>query len=102
MSYYRLRQEDSNGVMTFSKTVAVELPPLSKIVLKPYPNPTHDFLTIELFHNFKALHIYDIKGVLQFSAQQVEVNVSALVAGTYFLEVENTEGEKARVKFVKE
>jgi Secretion system C-terminal sorting domain len=102
ISYYRLRQVDLNGVTTYSKMISVSLLKLGRFTIKPYPNPTHDRIGVEQFNNFKTLNIYNLAGVLMLTARETEVNIAGFAAGTYILEVENKEGEKARAKFIKD
>ena len=82
-------------------SVEVEIIP-NKIAIKPYPNPTRDLVSVQKFKAFKTMNIYNLQGVLLLKSNKVEADVSAFSAGAYILEVEDTEGDKSRVKFVKE
>ena len=73
-----------------------------KIVLKPYPNPTRDFIAIKEYKTFKSMKIYNLQGVLLIKTNKFEADVSDFTAGTYILEVEDTDGELSKSKFTKE
>ena len=102
ISYYRLRQEDFDGIKTDSKVVSVYLNKLDKISLKIYPNPTNGSLTIDASYPIKTLKIYNLQGVLLLKTNQSQTDVATFNAGIYLLEVENTEGSVSRMTFVKE
>jgi hypothetical protein len=76
-------------------------------VVKLYPNPSSDMLTIELIGNnlAKNIHVYDILGhelLAQVSfSDKTTLQLIELKAGIYFVEIES-EGEKFRASFVKE
>ena len=100
INYYRVRQEDNNGAIVYSKTLSVAS--ASKISLKIFPNPAHDKIAIEPFDSFKSLTVSNLQGVALIKTQQTQADVSSLSAGFYFLEVQNTEGVVSRMKFMKE
>jgi Secretion system C-terminal sorting domain len=73
-----------------------------KIALKPFPNPTHDFIAIKEYKTFKNMKIYSLQGVLLIKTNKFEANVSDFASGTYILEVEDTDGELSKSKFTKD
>ena len=78
--------------------------------IRLYPNPASDELIVS--HRSVVLHkltIYDLNGrnireINTFDIQQIResVNVSALQNGIYFLEVSDTTGNTATLRFVKQ
>ncbi|MCO5260111.1 MAG: T9SS type A sorting domain-containing protein [Crocinitomicaceae bacterium] len=73
-----------------------------------YPNPTKDFLTIDLInHSGEAskIRIYDTKGSLieaiEFSGINMQLQTSSWEEGLYFLELENG-NRKVTSKIVKQ
>ena len=99
IAYYRIRQADNDGAISYSKTVSVATS--SKMTVKIYPNPAHDRVAIENFNGFKSLTISSLQGVSLIKTQLTEADVSQLSAGFYILEVENTEGSVSRMTFIK-
>ncbi len=76
--------------------------------VKLYPNPTNNFLTLELpsmevyeisIFNSIGLLVYSSKHFSQTTKQNIDLN--QLPAGVYMLEVKNKNGEKALKKLVK-
>jgi hypothetical protein len=107
ISYYRLRQEDFDGKTTHSKAVSVVQN--GAFGVKVSPNPVSDIINIALVSeketekNFVA--VYDVVGRLvfttQFSGNNSELNVSELVPGIYFMNVQ-ADGKTTTQKFIKE
>lgn len=90
--YLRLVAVDTDGVREYSDTKVVQLGDMQ--VLRLYPNPTRDQLTIEGLRNFTQLIVYNYRGevVLQESnldESTVKLNVEELPAGLYALHVSN-------------
>ena len=102
ISYYRLRQEDFDGIKTYSKVVSIRLNKLDKIPIELYPNPTNGSLAIESPYPIKTLKIYNLQGVLLLKTSQSQTDVTTFNAGIYLLEAENTEGSVSRTTFVKQ
>ena len=92
---------DSNGQTTWTKNI--ELPDTK---IKLFPNPTADFVNIELHGDMQIANItiYKINGkkVLhqQINSQQTQLNVSSLASGIYIIEGYTQGGEVFREKFV--
>jgi uncharacterized protein len=102
LNYYRLKMVDKDATFDYSKTITVDYSNSgNKKSTKIYPNPTSSVLNVENAENFKMLKIYTIQGLLVLQSNQLEVNVSALNIGLYMVEVENTEGVRTMVRFLK-
>ena len=95
LSYYRLKQIDYDGRMSFSHWVPVSfLKKMNQLLL--YPNPAKtglscDFLTAE--NGEATIGIYDLAGKIIFSEKKIivagqnkiELNISSLADGFYFV-----------------
>ncbi|HSZ24642.1 MAG TPA: glycosyl hydrolase [Cytophagaceae bacterium] len=93
-NYYRLKQVDINGAFTYSDIRYVDFD--SKGTITIYPIPAKDQLTIRYSGNaqIESIYITDVLGrmVLESdspapSASSVELNVSQLSGGAYFVYV---------------
>jgi hypothetical protein len=95
--YYRLKMVDINGAFTYSPIVRINNN--SSIVINIYPNPASSIATIELPSTIGkniAINVFNasgqlIKQLVQQSAPQIQLNVSAIPAGTYAVFI--TDGE---------
>lgn len=109
--YYRLQLNDEDGKTNYSQVQIVKLDAPS-ILLKTYPNPVHNQLSV-LFGSASSktaiLKISDLNGkelyrqnfgVTQFSRLQ-NINVSGFAKGTYFVQL-ITDKENKITKFVKQ
>jgi Secretion system C-terminal sorting domain len=105
ISYYRLRQEDNDGRTTNSSVVSVSQN--GKLNVKIAPNPAKDVVNISLDKESEKnfVTVYDVVGrsvaTAQFSGNQSELNVSNLIKGIYFINVQ-TDGKTVTQKFFKE
>jgi hypothetical protein len=112
VSYYRIRQIDNDGKETLSKVIS--LSNTAKSLLKVYPNPATDVLTVEFTKgigtNDKAttFDIINVLGqiILRGPLNQ-SVDVAALPSGTYIVRVSQLSpsldsGGLEQVKFVKQ
>jgi Secretion system C-terminal sorting domain len=65
-----------------------------------YPNPTNDFINIDLGYNFKdfEINLYDLQGRLLFKiisqSKLIPIDLSNHQNGTYFIKIKNIEGQK--------
>jgi len=70
-----------------------------------FPNPTTDKLNV-IGDNMNSLKVIDIQGREIVTATSVlkstSIDVSSLMSGTYFLQIENTNGQIEVLKFVKQ
>lgn len=92
LSYYRLKQLDADGAVSFSPPVAIKNAGLAEATF--YPNPTSGPLTISLpqaqTENGLKVSITDLTGrvmVQQALSPSGEVDMSKLQAGTYIVTV---------------
>ena len=99
--YYRLKQVDYNGAFKYSKIIAINNSINKNAPIKVYPNPAINSIFVESNNGFKSINIYNLQGVLIKKSIFNEVDISAISAGIYLLEVENTEGGLSRIRFVK-
>ncbi len=74
---------------------------IGKILI--YPNPTHDFITIENKHIIGQVDIYDIHGQMILSCQNSNtVNISNLKEGIYLVKLTNHKTNDVEyLKFIK-
>jgi len=66
-----------------------------------YPNPSLNFLNIEIDGVLKNALIYNIQGEKQLESTSKNINVSSLSPGYYIIKVENEVGKIAIKSFVK-
>jgi lysophospholipase L1-like esterase len=96
--YYRLRQTDIDGAVTFSSIVTARNSPISPLVLSPVPAQEH--LTVHGVEMNTLVMIWDMRGQLVYrqvvSATPLVLNVSQLASGLYQVQAD---GHRAR--FVK-
>jgi hypothetical protein len=96
---YRLRQVDTDGTAHVSGTVTVERGVTEVELLGTYPNPTRSRVTVRFAvpeRQEVMLHLYDILGrqvrtVRDGDVQgrrEMQVDLSGLASGTYFLQLE--------------
>jgi hypothetical protein len=113
--YYRLMQVDKDGRYNYSKVILIKGDKISALSLDAvYPNPAKDKLNIVVSspaNNNIHIVIYDLAGKevqeRAFSVinggNNLDLNVNALSAGTYFIKAVDAEGNQAHIiKFVKE
>ncbi|WP_176132875.1 heparinase II/III family protein [Hymenobacter sp. CRA2] len=89
LTYYRLRQVDTDGTVTYSP-VAVAPAAAPEPVLMLAPNPADAYLTVRQFGTAGTLQLLDTQGrrVLQQSFQQeARLDTSHLPAGLYYLQL---------------
>lgn len=83
-----LAAEETSAIrkIVFSdKQTAVEN--VSDNVLVVYPNPTQDMLCISGADAQASLRVFNLSGQVLTTAQGAQINVSALPAGTYLLQI---------------
>ena len=95
--YYRLEIVDKNGSITYSeiKELSIINYPLSIA-----PNPAKDYITI-YGGNIKQVMISDISGKVLLKSNEKKIDISALVSGTYIVEIETLNGNHITQKLVK-
>jgi Secretion system C-terminal sorting domain len=94
-AYYRLKQVDIDGTFDYSKTIALNTEgSKNKSVIKSYPNPVSDLLTVETsVAETSQLEIIDAVGRVVFK-QNVEsgnyqISTTDLVKGMYIVRLSN-------------
>ncbi|CAA6824846.1 MAG: Unknown protein [uncultured Aureispira sp.] len=109
-SYYRVKAVDYNGDISYSNWEKVEIKGWD--VVRIYPVPTDDDLTIELTSNQNdevILTVYDALGSLvhqevrvvqNANQQKLQLNTSQLSGGVYYLNIANQNGYTQQRKFI--
>jgi len=95
ISYYRLKQTDIDGKVTYSKGVSVDITATGS-QLKAYPNPTTSILNLQIngaTSKQLTYSIYSVDGKL-VNKQTINndltiISTSALANGTYILQVKD-------------
>ena len=107
-NYYRLKIFDRAGNYTYSPVRPVYFGKGLEEV-KIFPNPARDYLHILLPSSYAGavtLRVYGIDGKFISSmkpvASTVQLNVSALPAGTYILQIIKNDGSRENYRFVKD
>lgn len=112
INYYRIKIEDFDGSIYYTKIVSVDNDSEKMIGLKVYPNPTSNNLFVE-YNNAKAtnvdLSIYNQLGQLVTSSKYtdgifpkiIELSLLELNEGTYFIKATDQHGNKIISKFFK-
>ncbi len=100
-NYYRLRQVDANGKVTYSRIIAVNIDGDGAFLL--YPVPAGDNLHIKHLQRIERLCIVDFSGrvVSQSTGDVRTIDISTLSAGVYVVELQTTGGDWLRKRFVK-
>ncbi len=104
VNYYRLKQVDLDGTVTYSSVQYVMMDEIAGAKL--YPVPAHTTLTIEHTNVLTNISISDISGRLLstqsgFSTTAI-IDVSALETGVYVIEYADELGQTYKEKFIKE
>jgi len=91
-SYYRLKQTDYDGEISYSKIVAVEHYPIKDFKLEVYPNPFSEktvFYTSEILKNSKLIvynsHGKIVKQLKNISGHTFTLYRNNLLSGLYFI-----------------
>ncbi|WP_379968637.1 T9SS type A sorting domain-containing protein [Epilithonimonas sp. UC225_85] len=90
------------ATLTFSPSLAVDESSLAANKVTIYPNPVKDVLSFTNADKIKSVRIFDAAGKqLPVQKSVSNLNVSTLVKGVYFVEVEKLDGTVAYEKFIK-
>ena len=116
LNYYRLKQEDINDIITYSKVVQVQYSDLSNKLaannINVYPNPASSIINIAVTNAVTTKHSYtywiaNSSGLIvkQITSQQStwQPNISNLLPGSYMIKVLNTTDNSiiGNYKFIK-
>jgi len=104
--YYRLRQVDTDGTMTYGPTRTVVVTDQQpSYTVSVYPNPTTSELHILLPVPGGRFTVYSTTGARLLDAQtntaEGKLNVKQLASGSYLLLIESNQGEQIKQYFVK-
>jgi hypothetical protein len=103
--YYRIRQQDSNGIVRYSVIVTVAALGQQHSLLV-FPNPTTErfrLLNIDPLL-IRQVYLYNLSGQQLLSWSRTSNNwytVNSLAAGRYLIRVELTSGETQQLSFIK-
>ncbi|MFK8164751.1 MAG: T9SS type A sorting domain-containing protein [Lewinella sp.] len=102
LNYYRLKQVDLDGTFTFSDVVVLRKEGTS-VKSKIYPNPSSNELVYEGTEATLTIYNYLGKQVQQVDAQSgtKKMDIRALRAGTYILEILKSDSTREVRRFVK-
>ena len=111
-SFYRLKQVDFDGTVTYSNVVSVVQVPKKLTILEARPNPTKGELNVVVFEPTQgaiSLSVLDITGKIVYSQQytatagsnSLQIDVANIAAGLYFLKVMD-KSSNAVIKLIKE
>lgn len=94
---------DSGHVRVFDLSVVLSSDTFVQTNFKVYPNPTADFVNIQLSEGIElhSVNIYSTSGQLVKTNSNQRISISELAKGTYFLEVITKQG-KAGKSFIVE
>ncbi len=103
LNYYRLKQIDFDGAFEYSEIRAIELKKTDDIQI--FPTLASDKITVDRgTHNANdmILHVYNMTGQLVLSqtlpagVANTELNITNLHLGTYFIKIQNREGNRTQ------
>ncbi|MBC7534742.1 MAG: T9SS type A sorting domain-containing protein, partial [Ferruginibacter sp.] len=100
-NYYRIKQVDIDGDYSYSETKEINFE--RSPVISVSPNPSKNILSINGAENYEEIQIINISGLLlrkMKSVGNIQVDISNLPAGKYFLKLSGKTGSKT-VQFVK-
>ena len=73
---------------------------LSEIIVRVYPNPASNVLKVQSAATLESLELFSLSGERLMITTESEINVSALVSGSYFVKVMTDKGSVVKT-FVK-
>lgn len=101
VSYYRLKQVDTDGKFEYHKVVSVLMGKGTKVTIAP--NPVAERLQIVGATEGGEVNIFNISGQLVMSIQNTTtLDVTALPKGVYMLRYTSENGETTSSRFVKQ
>lgn len=105
-AYYRLRQIDFDGTSTTSNIIALS-PKENGKGIKIYPNPSNlATISVEISENTKGMSVINAIGQTVFQQKTngqafLNLDVSTLTKGVYFVKTTNGNGQNDVAKFIK-
>lgn len=99
-NYYRLKQIDFDGEMTFSKTLSHFIE-RKELIISAYPNPVVNQLSVNFPERQFAWSVYDLTGSVLAQAEAVgntSIDFTNFKNGIYFLSIYDKENQKEQVK----
>jgi len=112
-NYYRVKQVDKDGVITYSNTIKINYDP-SKFTVAIYPNPAREDVTLR-FNTEKTervtIRVTDLSGKTMYSKQmtvggsiyETKINIQTWAPQTYIVKITNSENAPISVqKIVKQ
>jgi len=89
-NYYRIKQVDDDGNFTYSKLISIYN--RTEATVRIFPNPTSDYLNIQLPTNSEVVNIYSITGAkLKSNAvaglDKVSLSIKNLQSSNYIIEI---------------
>jgi CotH kinase protein/Lamin Tail Domain/Secretion system C-terminal sorting domain len=95
ISYYRLKIIEKDGKTNYSKVIAISQ--TKNNLLKVYPNPVAESISIELVNNTFAVEIFDTKGKNIFKigniANKTSISTKDIPNGIYYVKVRSVDGK---------
>ncbi|MDA3614801.1 DUF7933 domain-containing protein [Polluticaenibacter yanchengensis] len=107
INYYRLNQVDVNGTSTLSRIISLNIIN-SESAIKLFPNPAKNIITVSGLSAKSHIRIdhYSGKTMMTLKAANgqanMDINVSLLTKGIYFMIISDSEGSTCVHKFIKD
>ena len=101
--YYRIMATEKDGTVSYSQIMSLDNSRM--LLMKIFPNPAIDFITIES-NNIQQIKVVDNTGRtilhkrLETVSDITKMNVSSLSKGLYLIQVINTNGETKTEKLI--
>lgn len=110
MLYYRIKQTDKNGDVSYSRIVNVTYNVQAKVNVGVYPNPAKDILHVsgQSALTNSLVEVYDMYGKLiltgkaEAGSTSTTINIESLPNGVYTLKITQEGMEPDTIKFIKE
>ncbi|SFC82058.1 GEVED domain-containing protein [Spirosoma endophyticum] len=104
--YYRLKQVDLDGTVTYSRIISIRQGLEAGLSLVIYPNPASEQVNLRLptSHKVAGVRVFSVSGA-QMMSQEGEVetlDIKPLPTGIYVIEVRTLSGNVLRQRFVKQ